>query len=214
MNDVVAWAVIGQALFAGAVLVVTIWYARTTKHLLEVQVEPDLDCLLMPVEADSDDMAFTIRNNTVCSLSRVTVTISLPEQLGAGPNDPDVFRVLERLSLGGLGSEASIDMRFEGGFVKGRTNQNHSRHADKAKFQFFTQVLVQITCQRRVDAREFFYTYRYRILEGPEVAAMMQTHKQRMVSARRIILRKIGEQKASGDSDIFLEPKPSIDSSV
>jgi hypothetical protein len=213
-DSIVTWAVIAQALFAGAVLVVTVWYARTTKQMLDLQVEPDIDCLLMPIEEGSDDIAFSIRNNTAAKLVRLDVKINLPEQGVEGPNDPDVFHLSERLALGDLGPEASVDFRYQNGLRLWEKNRpERLQDGPDAVKTFFSQLLVHISCQRRVDARRFYFSFRYSILSDPRLYAVTQTHKERMFSGHRIIVRRTGQQPALG-SDSFLEPKPTVGSSV
>jgi TIR domain len=176
---------------------------RTSDRLLE----PDLDCVPVEVESESDDIGFIVCNNSNYALTAVLTMLRIPIQKG---EDGDVFQAAAGMALGDLGPEASVAFRYPGAFKRYFERLSDCRPEEDD--EFLHQVLLHVSGQRQIDGSSFYFAFRYRIFRHDGSSALELAHKERIKTLARLILRPISKEQDPG-GEYFLEPKPSTRSS-
>ena len=168
-NFILAVGAIAQAFFTAVIMLVTLNYARSTRRLVEMQIQPELRLEIQEeLSENSERVTGTIRNYTGCDLSSVELRVSLPQLFAT--DGRVVMQCVDVLSWHqGMRQGKRVVLECYKYFANAVTAVQ-SKNLSPRLSSLQSTVVFDVSCRRKADNRPFYFSEHYQLrpeVDGP-----------------------------------------------
>lgn len=168
-NFILAVGAIAQAFFTAVIMLVTLHYARSTRRLVEMQIQPELRVEIQEkLSEGSKRVRGTIRNYTGCDLSSVELRVNLPQMFAK--DGGVLLQCVDVLSWHhGMKQNKGVVLECYKYFANALTAVQ-SKNLSPRMRSLQSTVVFEVSCRRKADNRPFYFSEHYQLrpeVDGP-----------------------------------------------